>query len=247
MNKSLKCILLYYSNLAINELVVMKFFPNFLRETLCFILTSTTILYIINVYKKAEYSLNKVAYSLKNHFKLIVLSIFIFICYSITESSFLNFFIARSDYRYTFTLSNIMYTVILAPLAEELLFRGLLINQIAKRQNFIVANILQSFIFAILHVELTAIIFCFIFGVILGMVYKYTNIYCCILIHCMNNILTVLVVMLEVKIIDLSKNIFLFIGIIFLIVTLLLLNQMKNIYKVNHRKIPITKTEVENG
>lgn len=58
--------------------------------------------------------------------------------------------------------------VVMTPIAEEAIFRGLFLIYIARNQNGHIAVFLSSFIFAILHVDPLIITFSFIFGLVNG-------------------------------------------------------------------------------
>lgn len=79
----------------------------------------------------------------------------------------------------------VVCTVLLAPIGEELLCRGV-IFRLAKRVStkFFIANIIQAFAFGVLHMNLVQGTYAFVFGLILGYLYgKYRNIFLCMLLH----------------------------------------------------------------
>lgn len=79
----------------------------------------------------------------------------------------------------------VVCTVLLAPIGEELLCRGI-IFRLAKRVStkFFIANIIQAFAFGFLHLNLVQGTYAFVFGLILGYLYgKYRNIFLCMLLH----------------------------------------------------------------
>lgn len=76
-------------------------------------------------------------------------------------------------------------TVILAPIGEELLCRGI-IFRLAKHVStrFWVANVIQALAFGVIHANLVQGIYAFAFGLILGYLYgKYEHIWVCMLLH----------------------------------------------------------------
>lgn len=78
----------------------------------------------------------------------------------------------------------ILSSVIVGPLVEELIFRNILINKLLFFNNKIVAIILASFIFAIMHSGIINIIYTFILGIILNTVYiKGKNLLYPLIIH----------------------------------------------------------------
>jgi membrane protease YdiL (CAAX protease family) len=117
--------------------------------------------------------------------------------------------------------------VIFAPISEEILFRGIVLNQIMKKHSFLFANIIQAGIFAILHCDLRTFAFLFLVGIMLGIVYNYLNLYCSILIHSLNNLINVLLMNTSIEFINLQKQEYLIIGIVFFVITAGLLYKIK--------------------
>ena len=75
---------------------------------------------------------------------------------------------------------------ILAPVIEEIIFRGIIIERLGTKYNYRWAVILSSTIFAFLHVS--QVLDAFIFGVVLSLVYlKTESLMIPILIHVVNN------------------------------------------------------------
>jgi len=90
-----------------------------------------------------------------------------------------------------------IYIGIIGPIAEELIFRGLLLNRISYKLNLKYGIMISSFIFAIFHFD---IIGSFITGVILSFVYIWTkNLLYPILLHIANNCLVVFLVIFNIE------------------------------------------------
>ena len=83
----------------------------------------------------------------------------------------------------------ILASVILAPIGEELLCRGIMLKLAEKVTNrFWLANILQALAFGVIHGNLVQGSYAFILGLVLGYVYgKYRNIWICMLLHAVIN------------------------------------------------------------
>lgn len=82
--------------------------------------------------------------------------------------------------------------VILAPICEELIFRGFVLNKMLNRFSPAKAVVLSSVIFGALH--LTTGISPTIVGVVLCIIYmKYQSIIPCMVIHCIHNLAVVLI------------------------------------------------------
>jgi uncharacterized protein len=65
-------------------------------------------------------------------------------------------------------LVGFLFVVIIVPIYEEILFRGVFLSACQKHINFLVANLLQAFVFALAHQNLKLFIFYFAFGFIAG-------------------------------------------------------------------------------
>ncbi len=65
--------------------------------------------------------------------------------------------------------------VIGAPLMEEVLFRGLILNRLLSKMSIWVAILLSSLLFAVSHLEFTQAIYCFFMGVAIAYVYVKTR------------------------------------------------------------------------
>lgn len=95
----------------------------------------------------------------------------------------------------TFNLIISIFTLtILAPIVEEIFFRGFIQEQLQKITSAKFAIIIQALIFAFAHLEFKVIIPLTIIGAIMGIVYHKTNsIYPTIIFHSINNSLAFLV------------------------------------------------------
>ncbi len=83
---------------------------------------------------------------------------------------------------------NLLSGVIMAPIIEEFIFRGVILHRISKKWGLCVGTIVSSVIFGILHIEV-AIIGAFITGLICCFLYlKYKSILVPILFHFLNNL-----------------------------------------------------------
>lgn len=81
-------------------------------------------------------------------------------------------------------------TCIMAPIFEEILYRGILLNGLLKKYNYKKAIIFSALIFGIAHMNLPQGINAFFLGTIIGLAYYYTkSIYVCMLMHFVNNFL----------------------------------------------------------
>lgn len=86
------------------------------------------------------------------------------------------------------TVLSIVVTVILAPLAEEFLFRGVALQKAKKIMPFLWANVFQALMFGIYHGNIIQGIYAFFLGMLLGYVAEqFHSIWASILLHaCVN-------------------------------------------------------------
>ncbi|MCR4610488.1 MAG: CPBP family intramembrane metalloprotease [Lachnospiraceae bacterium] len=69
----------------------------------------------------------------------------------------------------------IIYIVLISPVCQELVFRGLTLGFAERRMTFVSANIIQALLFATLSRSVTQMIYFFVFGLILGYIYYRTE------------------------------------------------------------------------
>ncbi len=81
-------------------------------------------------------------------------------------------------------------TIFLAPIGEEVLLRGLSLNILSKcTKHFWVANVIQAFLFGLIHLNFVQGTYAFLGGMLLGWLYhKYQSLYIVILVHFLVNL-----------------------------------------------------------
>lgn len=88
---------------------------------------------------------------------------------------------------------SILISGIIAPLFEEIFFRGVIYDEFKKSGSFFYANFLQSIIFGVLHLNVIQGFYAFFVGFALGGVLKMSkSIYLCMIIHIIFNISNIL-------------------------------------------------------
>lgn len=191
------------------------------------LLYSILIIWLYKTYSKTciknKYHIN----SIKEITFMIILSCAVFICFYISETGFISYFIPNYSSDTKLKAIEMINASILAPISEEILFRGIVLNQIMKKHSFLFANTIQAAIFAILHFDLRIFIFLFLAGIMLGIMCNYLNLYCSILIHSLKNLTNVILMTISIKFIELQKQEYLIMGIVFLIITAGLLIKIK--------------------
>ena len=87
---------------------------------------------------------------------------------------------------------------LIAPVAEELVFRGLIFKRVRTYSNFVTAAFVASIIFGIYHGNVVQGIYAFIVGFLMCFVYeRFRNIWAPILFHCSANTVSVLITYLS--------------------------------------------------
>jgi len=104
------------------------------------------------------------------------------------------FNLALGNPRNVFTLTTM---VILAPLFEEIIFRGIILNGLLKRYSPAIAIVVSSLLFATVHLNPWQFVSAFILGLFIGWVYyKTQSLTFGIIVHAFNNLVAVLPVIL---------------------------------------------------
>lgn len=86
-------------------------------------------------------------------------------------------------------------SVIVAPLYEELLFRGIIFPKLIQKTNFLIALFLSSFVFAVLHFHLSALLPLFSLSIILSFTYLHSSsLWPCISLHALFNLISIVAV-----------------------------------------------------
>lgn len=88
-------------------------------------------------------------------------------------------------------ISSFLTVCIIAPIAEELLMRGIVLGGLKPKYGILVALIVSSIVFALLHFNMVQTLSALVSGMALGLIYLKTNsLFCCILTHAGYNALS---------------------------------------------------------
>lgn len=160
---------------------------NFINNYGGIILILTNITYIIYIIKKHRIKVNK--YNLIDNYPKIYLFISI--------PLFLNSLILLINNQKIPTINiyiALFGSVIIGPILEELVFRYLIYNNLNKFNNKNTSIILSSLIFALVHNGFINIVYAFIIGTILTIIYsKNKNIKEVIILHMVANLMSLLI------------------------------------------------------
>ncbi|GCD08489.1 CPBP family intramembrane glutamic endopeptidase [Clostridium tagluense] len=84
----------------------------------------------------------------------------------------------------------ILSSAVVAPIYEEIIFRGILLKGMAKKINPIIALVVSALFFAVVHLNVPQGINAFLLGLVIGFIYLTTgSIYLSIFAHFINNLL----------------------------------------------------------
>ncbi|HDF2795437.1 TPA: CPBP family intramembrane metalloprotease [Clostridioides difficile] len=100
----------------------------------------------------------------------------------------LNLILDTSSKLLVYLLSLFIQTCLIAPVAEELIYRKFILNNLLDNSNAFKSIVLSSFLFSIYHLNLLQGINAMMIGIFLGyLYYKTCSINICILLHFVNN------------------------------------------------------------
>ncbi len=113
----------------------------------------------------------------------------------------------------------ILFLIVFIPIMEEIVFRGLILNEIINStKNYRLAIVFQAVLFGIFHGNIVQGIYAFILGIVLGSIaYIFNSIYLSIIMHCIFNLMGSIVI---VKISNITNSVFInniFVIILFII------------------------------
>lgn len=78
------------------------------------------------------------------------------------------------DFEQALTFS-IISSVVLAPLLEELLFRGIIQEYLCRKNSFILSVLITSFLFSVHHLAISQLVYTFLAGLYYGVLYYKTQ------------------------------------------------------------------------
>ena len=202
-------------------------FNQFLSSRQLYLSLILGIIFIPLLYK--DYKKYKIKQNKINYLTVIILGIILSLIYNVF-AYYLNFLLNTSLFDNN---SNLIVTLIstglIGPIIEELMFRGIIYNELKNKYSNMKAILITTIFFAVIHFNIIQIIYTFALGFILIFVYeKYKNIKAAIALHMASNITTTLFLSI------LIKNIFLINYSIFLIslILLIIIKKYTNLFKI---------------
>lgn len=212
----------------------------------CIVATFLTYWLIFNIRKKSFFK----ALSLKKiKLSTVLLAIGFSICFYPLIAIFADFlskiFPSFDEIQNTFNdmfnisiVFSVLYVCIMGPIMEEILTRGLIFNEMKSSTNFIVAIIIQAFLFGVIHLNMVQGIYAFILGLVYGLFReKFNSLIIVIVCHIVHNSYSIVLDYLPESIVsnDLIMNILVIVSTAFLIVfSISLYFDWKKNYKHKH-------------
>ncbi|WGH26895.1 MAG: CPBP family intramembrane metalloprotease [Candidatus Bostrichicola ureolyticus] len=183
--------------ICISTILIKKFFvPIYILFPISYVIPFILIFYFLSL----KYNFNKKV--IKDNLKLSkwyfypLIFIILLLTMILTEYILYLIQIRSSDIIKYFCnpISFIITTIILAPICEEILFRGIILNGLIKNKIYYINAILfSSFLFGIIHMNPLQFIAGFIIGSVIGFIYFSTrSILNCIFLHLFNNLIETL-------------------------------------------------------
>ncbi|HAT4197253.1 TPA: CPBP family intramembrane metalloprotease, partial [Clostridium perfringens] len=128
----------------------------------------------------------------------------------------------------------LVIAIILIPIYEEIVFRGIIFGYLRKNFNIIVAVLVQALIFGIMHLNLVQGIYTFILGIVLALIYMYSDsILGNITVHIIFNLLGALIVPMLLSKFPIMVIVLLILGIVLFIFSVIKIigKYEKSLYK----------------
>jgi membrane protease YdiL (CAAX protease family) len=120
----------------------------------------------------------------------------------------------------------LLLMIVIAPVSEELIFRGVILHRANKIFSFMYANILQALFFGLYHGNIVQGIYAALIGFLLGAAYyKFRTIYASILLHVIINASSLLMILIPDRL--MSYIIIILSGGAFMVISLLLIDLRK--------------------
>ena len=206
----------------------VNLFNDYLSTKQIYIALIVAIIFIpllINDYKKYKKQINTKI----NYFYLIILGVILSLMYNVF-AYYLNFALKTSLFDNNSNVAvTLLSTGILGPIIEELMFRGIIYNELKSKYSNMKSILITTIFFAIIHINIIQILYALIIGFILIFVYeKYNNIKAPIILHMASNITTTLFLPLLIK-----NNLIINYGIfIFSLILLIMLKKYTKLFKI---------------
>ncbi len=121
----------------------------------------------------------------------------------------------------------VIVAVVIAPITEELIFRGVTFQVANRHLPFLAANVLQAILFGVYHGNLVQGIYAAGFGFILGLLYrKFRTVYAPIILHMLVNASAFLIMLLPGS--NIAKLLMLAVGFVLMVASMIRAKPLKD-------------------
>lgn len=103
------------------------------------------------------------------------ISILLTLLHQIVPSWFENYQDTMSNFTQGNQILTILYVLLIGPVSEEIIFRGVIMNRLCQGFPFMAANLVQAALFGVYHKNLVQAIYAFVLGFVFGMVWLMTE------------------------------------------------------------------------
>lgn len=137
-----------------------------------------------------------------NQLKYLTIGFFLLMAFSVLSGIIENLFFPNNLYAYLAQMSQrfeknlwlLLFPLVIAPIFEEWLFRGIILSKLNKKFPFAISNIICASLFAVAHLDWFILPY-FLNGLVYGWVMKKNdNLYSVIILHVMYNLIAILTV-----------------------------------------------------
>lgn len=116
-------------------------------------------------------------------------------------------FLIPEDFSWFSGIGMLLLGGILVPIAEEVVFRGVLYTWLRERWGIWIGVIISSLIFAVVHIDIAIAVTAFVLAIVLALIYEYSkSLWPSIAIHAINNSVKIILIYLFL-ILDIPINI----------------------------------------
>ena len=170
---------------------------------------------------------------IKPVFAVVILNIFLSYGMLYLSNSLLDI-VPSVNIFHSFLTGSLITTILISPISEELIFRGVFLNRLQLAVPVVFAVLISSLLFAALH-SFGSIFSAFIFGICIAILYlKTDNIFVAIFSHFFNNLFAEIIVVLDQnKILFTNSSVVLLMSILaivsFVIILIFIIGQLKNL------------------
>lgn len=128
-------------------------------------------------------------------YMLMVFSVFSGMVETLFFPNHLSAYQAQMSQRFETNLWLLIFPLIIAPIFEEWLFRGMILTKLNQKLSFGMSNIISALLFAVAHLDWFLLPY-FLNGLVYGWVKKKTgNLYSAIVLHALYNAIAILTLM----------------------------------------------------